>query len=68
MIDHDRTNLADGIGGPPDPDVLFTEDEVARTLAAGSTIERAETVRRGVGEGRSPVDAVVVARRITAGT
>ena len=64
VIGHDRTNLTDGIGGPPDADVLFTADEVAETLAGGFLIERAVAVRRGSGKGRAAIDAVVVARRV----
>lgn len=67
VIGHDRTNLTDGIGGPPDPDVLFTADEVAETLAGSFVIERAAAARRGSGEGRVPIDAVVVARRVDTG-
>jgi 2-polyprenyl-3-methyl-5-hydroxy-6-metoxy-1,4-benzoquinol methylase len=63
IVGHDRTNLADGVGGPQDPEVLFTADEVAVTLPAGFVVERAATVRRGDGPDRVPIDAIVVARR-----
>jgi SAM-dependent methyltransferase len=60
VVGHDRTNIADGVGGPQDPDLLITPGEVAADLA-GFRIDRAETVRRGVGRG--PIDAVVRAVR-----
>lgn len=62
VVGHDRSNLADGVGGPQDPDVLFTASEVAAALPAGFDAVRVETVRRGSGE-RVPIDAVLVARR-----
>ena len=62
VVGHDRTNLTDGAGGPQDPDVLFTADEIAHDLA-DFDIARAETVARDLGDGRRALDAVVVARR-----
>lgn len=65
VVGHDRTNLAEGFGGPPDPSVLYDPDQVAGDVA-GLTIERAERVRRPVEtpEGvRVALDALVRARR-----
>jgi SAM-dependent methyltransferase len=64
VVGHDRTNLADGVGGPQDPDVLFTAAEVAASLPAAFEAMRVDTIRRGSGE-RVPIDAVLVARRTT---
>ncbi len=66
VVAHDRTNLAHGVGGPQDPDVLFTAAEAAAELPAGFEVVRAEATRRGAGEdagARAPIDAVMVARR-----
>jgi 2-polyprenyl-3-methyl-5-hydroxy-6-metoxy-1,4-benzoquinol methylase len=66
IVGHDRTNLSDGAGGPQDPDLLFTTDELAASLTAAHpdvSIERADTVPRGTPAGRAPIDAVLVARR-----
>jgi 2-polyprenyl-3-methyl-5-hydroxy-6-metoxy-1,4-benzoquinol methylase len=60
VVGHDRSNVAEGAGGPQDPDVLFTPAEVAGDLA-GFVIERAELVTRDVGDGRRAIDALVVA-------
>lgn len=34
VVGHDSTNLAEGVGGPQDPEVLFTAQDVAADLAA----------------------------------
>ena len=65
IVAHDRTNLTDGAGGPQDPDVLFTPDEVAADLE-GFTLQRTEAVRRPAPDGRGPIDAVVIAVRTLA--
>jgi len=67
VVGHDLSNLVDGTGGPQDPDVLFTPDGIAVDLG-DLVIERAEVVRRDVGEGRVALDAVVVAVRPAAHT
>ena len=65
VVGHDSANIAEGHGGPQDPAILFTPDDVTRDLD-GLQIERAETVRRPV---RTPdgevdaLDALVRARR-----
>jgi SAM-dependent methyltransferase len=62
VVGHDRSNLTDGVGGPQDPAVLFTAQEIAAELA-GFTIETAELVERDLGDGRRAIDAVVLGRR-----
>jgi SAM-dependent methyltransferase len=62
VVGHDRTNLSRGVGGPRDPSVLFTADDVVVDLAgmAGLEVRRAERVRRPVGDdGRVALDALV---------
>lgn len=61
VIGHDRTNLAEGIGGPQDPTVLFTPDEIAAELP-GLTVEKAVVLRRRATDG-GPIDALVRATR-----
>jgi len=63
IVAHDRTNLADGVGGPQDPAVLFTPGEVAADLA-GFRVDRADVVRRRAPDGRGPIDAIVRAVRV----
>ncbi len=47
VIGHDLTNLTEGYGGPPFPDVLFTPERIAQDLDQ-LVIEKAERVNRTV--------------------
>ncbi|MFF2950135.1 class I SAM-dependent methyltransferase [Kitasatospora sp. NPDC057965] len=59
VVGHDSGNLTEGVGGPQDPAVLFTPDDVLADLAdAGLRTVRAEGVRRPVGEAEA-IDALV---------
>ena len=63
LLGHDSTNLTDGVGGPSDPAILYTPDDIAHELP-GLEIEKAERVLRDVrGEERDAIDALVKARR-----
>lgn len=66
VVGHDVVNLTDGYGGPRDPSVLFTADDVAADVAGLLAVERAERVERVVsaddGERRA-YDALVRAVR-----
>lgn len=68
LVAHDRSNLKHGHGGPQQPAVLYTgEDVVADLDGSGLEIERAERVERPVqtpdGE-RIALDALVRARHL----
>lgn len=67
VVGHDTTNLTDGHGGPQDPLVLFSPDDIVEDLAgAGLVVERADRVQRIVptADGdRVAIDALVRARR-----
>lgn len=60
VLGHDRDNLEGGVGGPPDPDVLY-DVELLRSAAAGLEVQRAEQVERQVGD-RTAIDTLLVAR------
>jgi hypothetical protein len=63
LVGHDLTNMTDGVGGPSDPSVLYTPDDIVAELA-GLDIEKAERVLRDVAdEDRPAIDALVRARR-----
>ena len=63
LIGHDLTNMTEGVGGPSDPTIHVTPDQVAGELP-GLEIEKAERVYRDVrGEDRPAIDALVRARR-----
>jgi SAM-dependent methyltransferase len=61
LAGHHSRNLVDGIGGPKEPAVLYTETDVTRELA-GLTITRADEVLRPVDDGTA-IDCVVVATK-----
>jgi SAM-dependent methyltransferase len=49
LVAHDATNLAEGTGGPTDPEVLFTAEEVLADLDGERfEVERADRVAREV--------------------
>ena len=67
LVAHDSANLEHGYGGPPNPAVLYTAQDLASDLdGSGLVIERAEQVKRPVdteeGE-RVALDALLRARR-----
>jgi SAM-dependent methyltransferase len=63
LVAHDLSNHADGYGGPKDPSLLWTADEVVGGLDR-FTIEEADTVLRPVAEAPRPaIDTIVMARR-----
>lgn len=65
LIGHDRSNLDQGHGGPQDPTVLYTPDDVASMLT-DLVIETAETRRREVetdGGIAHAIDCIVRAHR-----
>ena len=61
VVAHDLINLGEGVGGPQEPEVLYTPEDVVADLA-GLVIERAERVRRPVGESEA-IDALVRATK-----
>jgi SAM-dependent methyltransferase len=63
LLGHDLANATDGVGGPSDPDLLYTAEEIVAELP-GLDIEKATTVLRDVdGEERDAIDTLVRARR-----
>jgi SAM-dependent methyltransferase len=65
VVGHDLANLAEGVGGPQDPAVLYTPEAVVAELT-GLTVNRAGRVRRPVDTeaGTSEaVDTLVLATR-----
>jgi SAM-dependent methyltransferase len=52
LVAHDTTNLTEGTGGPQDPAVLMTAEDVLTDLGGESfEVQRAERVARVVGDG-----------------
>jgi SAM-dependent methyltransferase len=66
VVGHDRRNLDEGVGGPPDPAVLLDAAQIV-ALLDDLEIERAEVVERPVeGAERPALDTLVRARRAKA--
>ena len=69
VVGHDTANLTQGYGGPQDPEVLFSPDDVVADLAGtGLMVEKAVSLSRKVttpGGERVAIDALVRARRPT---
>jgi len=57
VVGHDLTNLTDGVGGPPFPDVLYTPEAIAAALPT-LDIRRAVRVRRPVETDAGTRDAI----------
>jgi 2-polyprenyl-3-methyl-5-hydroxy-6-metoxy-1,4-benzoquinol methylase len=63
VVGHDTTNLTEGAGGPQNPAVLYSPDDLVAELG-GLEVEQAERVRRPIGDGeRVAIDALVRARQ-----
>ena len=65
VVGHDLLNLTEGWGGPTQPEVLFTPDDVVAEIGSLEVV-KAQRVRRAVEEGgasHEAVDALVLARR-----
>ena len=63
LVGHDLENLDKGFGGPSDPDVLYTPEDIVDEIS-GLEVEKAEQVLRRVdGADRPAIDALVRARR-----
>jgi SAM-dependent methyltransferase len=63
LVGHDLLNATEGVGGPSDPSVLYTPDDIVAELP-GLEIEKAERVLRDVEDADRPaIDALVRAVR-----
>lgn len=59
VVGHDAENLTAGVGGPQDPDVLYSaQDLIASIEGSGLVVERAEQLRRPVETDDGTVDAL----------
>ena len=65
VVGHHADNIEQGVGGPQDPNVLFSESDIVADLdGTGLSIVQAERVLRTVSEdGPKAIDALVVAAR-----
>ncbi len=63
ILGHDRTNITGGVGGPSDPTILYTPDEIADQLSELEVLKAIRVFRDVDGEDRDAIDALVRARR-----
>jgi SAM-dependent methyltransferase len=65
IVGHDLDNLTGGVGGPQDPDVLYSVDRLRAGIdGSGLTVELVEQrQRRMEGKERPAIDVVLLARR-----
>jgi SAM-dependent methyltransferase len=66
VVGHDATNPAQGFGGPQDPAILYTAQDLAHEVG-GLVVERAEAVERPVDTAEGPrvaIDALLRAKRV----
>jgi SAM-dependent methyltransferase len=63
LVGHDLTNVTDGVGGPSDPELLFTPDEIAAELPTLEIVKATRVLRDVTGEERDAIDALVRARK-----
>jgi SAM-dependent methyltransferase len=63
LVGHDLENLEKGVGGPSDPSVLYTPDDIVSEIPA-LEIEKAERVLRAVDDADRPaIDLLIRARK-----
>ncbi len=67
LVGHDLRNLEEGHGGPTDPSVLWTADEVVAALVGLEIVEAGVVTRRVEGAARDAIDTLVEAVRPTDG-
>jgi SAM-dependent methyltransferase len=63
LVGHDLTNLEHGYGGPSDPAVLLTPEEVSAELSELELVKAERVLRPVEGAERPAIDALVRARR-----
>jgi SAM-dependent methyltransferase len=69
VVGHHTDNLTHGVGGPPNPEILYTEDDVLADLAEFPNLlsRTAQRVERVIdGQPRPALDVVVEAQRSAA--
>lgn len=69
VVGHHTDNLTHGVGGPPDPEALYTEDDVLADLAESPNLvfRTAQRMERVIdGQPRPALDVVVEAQRSAA--
>lgn len=67
ILGHDTINLTEGVGGPPDAEILYTPEDLKDDLNGRLDVTVAERRYRDA-EGGTAIDALLVARRPALGS
>ena len=67
ILGHDAVNLSQGVGGPQDPEILYTPDELVNSFDGRLAVDVAERRFRETDAGTA-IDALVVAHRSSLGS
>ncbi|NLE82435.1 MAG: class I SAM-dependent methyltransferase [Rhodococcus sp.] len=67
ILGHDSSNLEHGVGGPQDPEILYTPEDLTHDLADAVRIDISERRLRET-EAGTAIDALFIGRRPTLGT
>ncbi|PTR23497.1 methyltransferase family protein [Rhodococcus sp. OK519] len=67
ILGHDTINATEGVGGPPDPEILYTPDDLKNDLDGRLDVVTAERRFRDT-EAGTAIDALLVARKPTLGS
>ncbi|MCQ4121089.1 class I SAM-dependent methyltransferase [Rhodococcus tibetensis] len=67
ILGHDAVNLSQGVGGPQDPEILFTPEDLVHELNGRLDVDLAERRFRETAAGTA-IDALVVAHRPSLGS
>ncbi len=63
VLGHHRRNLTEGVGGPSDPSILYTPEEIVGELPELEIVKATHVLRDVNGEERDAIDALVRAFR-----
>ncbi|WP_338888451.1 class I SAM-dependent methyltransferase [Rhodococcus sovatensis] len=67
ILGHHSSNIADGIGGPQDPEILYTPEQLASDVGGHAAILRCEKRIRATPDGAA-IDALLLASRSSLGS
>ncbi|GAF45995.1 class I SAM-dependent methyltransferase [Rhodococcus wratislaviensis] len=67
ILGHDTVNLSQGVGGPQDPEILYTPDDLVNSFDGRVAVDVAERRFRETDAGTA-IDALVVAHRSSLGS
>jgi hypothetical protein len=67
ILGHHSSNITDGVGGPQEPEILYTPEDLAADVGDRLTVTTAENRYRDVTDGTA-IDALLLASRSALGS